>query len=368
MSLLFVSHAQASALPMGWTNLRALGMGNAYTAVVDDADALFYNPGALAHLRQVKWTILDFRLGLNGIDSIQDAQAAMDGANSMAEALNALYGKQIWLGAGAKSAIAMPYFALAAFANTETSFSMHNPPNPVIDVGLFFDYGYIMGGAIPIVPQVLGVGMALRRVNRTGSSMPIGAATLATLDGDALQAEFRRRGVAYGLDIGTKLVLPGAVNPSLSLVYRDIGFTAFTHDEGAGAPARIEPELVVGGSLLIDSGLMSITPSFDYRFADRKNVQIGKKLNFGLEFDLPLLALRAGLHQGYMTAGVGLELGIMKFDVATWGVELGEFPGQKEDRRYMLQFVLEMGVDLGFSSSTDSSSKGKGRPSLKRRR
>jgi hypothetical protein len=367
--------AQAAALPQGWTNLRALGMGNAYTSVVSDADALFYNPAALAGFSGVNLTILDFRMGLNGIEGVQAFQSAMSGSGDIAETLNEIYGKQIWLGGGAKSAVMIPSFAMAGFANTELSLSVHNPPNPTIDVSMFFDYGIVMGGGVQILPGIWSVGMALRRVNRTGTTLPIGASTLATLDGEALAAEFQRRGVGYGLDLGTKLTLPGPVRPSLSFVYRDAGYTAFTHDEGAGAPSRIIPEMIVGGAVQIDAALISITPSFDYRYADRSDVQLGKKLNLGVEVDLPLLDLRAGLHQGYMTAGLGMSLGIIRADIATWGVELGEFPGQHEDRRYMVQFALELGVDFGlFSTSGSSGSDGGssggsgGKKTLKRRR
>jgi hypothetical protein len=373
-AVLAVKPAGAAALPQGWTNLRALGMGNAYTAVVSDAEALFYNPAGLAGFSGVNWTIFDFRLGLNGIEGVQAFQSAMSGSGDIADTLNELYGKQIWLGGGAKTAVMLPGFAFAGFANTESSLSVHNPPNPTIDVSMFFDYGIILGGGVQIVPGLWSVGMALRRVNRTGTTLPIGASTLATLDGDALMAEFQRRGVGYGLDLGTKLTLPGPVSPSLSFVYRDAGYTTFTHDQGAGAPSRIAPEMIVGGALQINAALISITPSFDYRYADRSDVQIGKKLNLGLEIDLPLLDIRAGLHQGYMTAGVGMSLGIIKADLATWGVELGEFPGQHEDRRYMAQFTLELGIDFGLFSSSGSSSgeasggSGGGKRTLKRRR
>ena len=38
---------------------RALGMGNAYTAVVDNGDAIFYNPAGLAKMGGFNWTIID---------------------------------------------------------------------------------------------------------------------------------------------------------------------------------------------------------------------------------------------------------------------------------------------------------------------
>jgi hypothetical protein len=52
----------------------------------------------------------------------------------------------------------------------------------------------------------------------------------------------------------------------------------------------------------------------------------------------------------------------------TYGVELGEYPGQLEDRRYLASVTLEFGFDGGFFSNsaqgTNSGTKGgKGGPS-----
>ncbi len=48
------------------------------------------------------------------------------------------------------------------------------------------------------------------------------------------------------------------------------------------------------------------------------------------------------------------------------GVELGEYPGQHEDRRYMAQVTFDLGFDLGNFSGKDSKT-GK-RTRLKQRR
>jgi hypothetical protein len=53
-------------------------------------------------------------------------------------------------------------------------------------------------------------------------------------------------------------------------------------------------------------------------------------------------------------------LGLLKLDLATYGVEMGEYPGQLEDRRYALQLTLELGLDmgLGFLGSSGSGAGG----------
>lgn len=377
VSLILANQVRAAELNNNWLSTRALGMGNAYTSIVNDADALFYNPAGLANVSGVNWTFFDLHGGLNGLEAIENAQTVTSAGDDMQEALRKLYGKKIWVGGGGKTAVTTPYFGIAGFVNTSTGLITTNSPNPHIDPSLVFDYGAVAGFAVPIVPGFFNIGLSMKRVNRTGTTQSIGAGTLATLDVDALKEEFKRRGTGYGLDFGAQFRLPGPISPSLSFVYRDMGYTTFTHEEGAGAPSRIEPEMILGGGVEFSAPLIKVTPVFDYRYTNRPEIQLGKKINLGLELSLPLLDLRAGLHQGYYSAGVGLNLALLRVDVATWGVEMGEYPGQREDRRYMAQLTFELGFDplgligggLGSSSrSSNGNSLGSGSSSTSTRR
>ena len=67
--------------------------------------------------------------------------------------------------------------------------------------------------------------------------------------------------------------------------------------------------------------------------------------------------------------GFGLDLSFIQLDLATYGVELGEYPGQKEDRRYLVQLTMELGFDPSFNFLGGANKAG-GRPSshIKQRR
>jgi hypothetical protein len=64
---------------------------------------------------------------------------------------------------------------------------------------------------------------------------------------------------------------------------------------------------------------------------------------------------------------------LIHVDAATYGVELGAYPGQQEDRRYMANFSFQLGFDpgrLGFGKGSGTGADGENvpRPRLKQRR
>lgn len=368
LSTLSGHDASARELSETWTNVRALGMGNAYTALVDDVDSLFYNPAGLARNSAFSWEVFDPRVGLNGADAIQSAQELASAGDNVSEVIESLYGKKLWAGGGMKTGILIPNFAMAGFVSANAAVNVQNPAATTMNLNYFLDYGVALGGGFSFIPNFMQVGLAVKRINRTGTTLPVGPSTLATLDPADLQAELKRRGTGYALDFGTVISVPGPVSPSLSFVYKNLGGTSFSHEEGAGAPPYIEPEMIIGAALDIDAGLVSVTPVLDYKYANRADIQLGKKVHLGVEIDLPLLELRAGLHQGYYSAGVGVNMGILRVDAATYGVELGEFPGQHEDRRYVAQVSFELGFDPGQFGFGGGSGAGKdGKPGERRR-
>ena len=367
----FHSFVAASELLEPYTSVRGLGMGNAFTAVAEQGDAIFYNPAALARVSGFHWTIIDPAVGANGTQAVEVANIAA-GTNTMADKISNLYGKSIWLGGGAKTSFVFPGFGIAGYTHGDVGLNLQNPAYPQMNLNYIFDYGIAIGGAIDFIPGIWSLGMTVRRVNRTGTNLPLGPSVLATLDLDAIKNQLKNRGSGYGLDVGTLITIPGPVRPTLAVTIRNAGYTAFSFEEGVRAPPRAEPDITVGASFVIDAPLVKITPAIDYRYFDRTDIQNGKKLHVGAEIELPLLSLRAGLYQGYYSAGVGLDAGVLAIDAATWGVELGEYPGQLEDRRYMVQMTLQLGLDadaFSFGGLMSGGSGGSGgRRKLKQRR
>ena len=72
-----------------------------------------------------------------------------------------------------------------------------------------------------------------------------------------------------------------------------------------------------------------------------------------------------GFSQGYYSLGASLDLFLFQIDLAYYGVELGEYPGQDEDRRIQIAFTMDMGFDPSFNFMDFNKVKGR---KLKQRR
>jgi hypothetical protein len=88
-------------------------------------------------------------------------------------------------------------------------------------------------------------------------------------------------------------------------------------------------------------GLNSLTLAIETTDnGNNTNGSFYRTLHMGAEAVWKLFHFRTGLNQGYVTGGFGLDLKVLKINLATYGEELGLNPGVFQDRRYAL--------DLGF--------------------
>ena len=329
-------------------SIRAMGMGNAYTAIVRDADSLLYNPAGLCRVGGFDWVIADPYVGASGLE-VADDLADLQDDNGFEDAVRNLYGDNVSVVAGAKTAFVIPCLGVGIYDSLNASIDVQNPVYPNLDIAATNDFAYTLGAGVPFGP--FGeFGIAARYIQRTGSRIPLGPSFIASLDPDSIRSNIERKGAGYALDMGMNFRIPGPVGIILSGVWRNIGETTF-EPENAGDPAPpSDPnEMIVGAGLDIDLPLIDIRPAIDIRHLNREDVQLGKKIHMGIEVSLPLIDARAGFHQGYYTLGAGVNMGLLRVDAATWGVELGDYPGQREDRRYAIQVTLELGFDANMS-------------------
>lgn len=355
--------AKADELFEVHTNARALGMGGAFSSVVDNEESLWYNPAGIAKNGGFFWTIADPKIGLSNPTTALESFSNLGDSSTFASALDGLYGEPIWIGASGKTALIMPFFAAAYFYDVDASIIVDNPVSPTLTTNYITDTGFALGSGWSIA-GVLQMGFAVKYISRSGVRKDWGSQTIADIvsgtgSPDTIFDSFTTvKGTGYALDYGMNLTIPTIVQPTLSFVWKNMGNTNFRVPAGEEAPPTEPQDMQLGASLLVDLPLIHVVPALEIRHLNDSEVQLAKKLHMGVEVGLPLLDLRAGLYQGYYTFGAGLDLGFLQLDAATWGTELGGYPGQFEGRRYMVQATLRIGFDFGFGSSVSSGGKG----------
>lgn len=356
VGLFLLSDAEATPIRTINSSTRALGMGDAFTALASDDSALFYNPAGLAKVSGLNWKVFSLRAGGSGYEALTQIQDLNTSDSGFASAVSELYGEHVSLNLGGSSIFTAPMFGFGIYNHADVIIQVDNPVSPEINATAINDYGYVFGFGAPIGP-FLQLGLDLKYIKRTGGEIPFGPGSLADLQSDAITQRITGWGVGYGADLGMNLVVPAPFfSATFAAVWRNVGVTRFrSEDPNTELPVE-DNDITLGTALLFDFPLVSVAPAIDFRYLNRADLQLMRKINFGLEIGLPLIDIRGGFREGYYTAGVGVNLGLFKVDVATYGVELGEYPGQIEDRRYLLEFAMDLGV--GSFSATGSSAKG----------
>ena len=345
-------------------SIRALGMGNAYTAVVNDGDSLFYNPAGLGRSTGVNLTLVNLKLGLNGEEAHNTVQKVSSSSAEGIERFSELYGEKLWLGLGGRSTLTIPHFGLGVYSSGFADIELKDPILPYFDINYLNDDGLVVGGAFTIGPKSY-FGINAKRVNRSGASQAFGVSSFINGDTEQIVTSLNKKGTGYGVDLGFSWEVPAGFRPVISAVWKDVGTTTFVSAPGSERPPRIQDEQILGIAAGFDTTFLGLTTAIDFKHLNSSQENIGKKIHAGLEVDLPFIDIRGGFSQGYHSLGASIDLFLLQLDMAYYGVELGEYAGQDEGRRYQIALTMDLGFDANFNFVDFNNSKGR---RLKRRR
>jgi len=147
-------------------------------------------------------------------------------------------------------------------------------------------------------------------------------------------------GSGISADIGVLYTLP-----FVSVVDMDVGFAVQNLPKmDMGDALDIDTQVNMGLALkkkLARFGFIGALDCMDLSQNIGEDDDWGKRLHVGAEVKFPLfLSLQAGLNQGYMTGGIGLDFKVLRFDLATYGEEIGEEAGDQVSRRYLEQVTI----------------------------
>ena len=160
-----------------------------------------------------------------------------------------------------------------------------------------------------------------------------------------------------------RLPVPGSIEYTSSFVWHDIGQTTFGGPAAKDPPTPINQNIVAGAAIRFPIGGgqsrralrrngpkrsdSSLSLAFDYDHLETSwnREALVKHVHVGANLDLPVLSFQLGLNQTSFTFGTSFDIGIMKVALATYGEELGDYAGQRPDRRYL----VSVGSTFGFS-------------------
>ena len=144
---------------------------------------------------------------------------------------------------------------------------------------------------------------------------------------------------------------PAGLDIDLGFAINDVGGGNFngTLIHPANAPNRpVSQSRSFGGGVSVHRDTLGILrdPIVALESSDNgrnTNGSFYRTLHLGGETRLiGILLGRLGINQGYVAAGVGVDLRILTIDFATYGEEMGLNAGDMQDRRYALRVALQL--------------------------
>lgn len=350
-----------------WLNRSAEGllMGDAFTAVADDGNALFYNPAALGRHEGLSISAVNPRAEASDLleKDIRKLRFRMDERYKdwpsdpegvVARAMGLPFHASV---AGSPT-IQMDRFGLAAFASSTTRMVLENAVHPNLDLDHRHDRGVVAGWALRLGTGGGGrtlLGMAVKRVERRGLSgrHDLFGPELIRLTEDVDDYQDLRgrlghaEGRAWGWDAGVEHVLATPAGELvLGVSHLNVGGMRFRGGGGAERLPEQEPSLNLGAALRRRWAALDWTLALDHKNAIDPLHSSKSRFSVGTRLAFPLLTAYLGSNGGHPSYGVGVNL--FPFEVAAgfYGVETGRGYRQRKGKRALV-LVRLLDIHLG---------------------
>lgn len=326
---------------------RALAMGNAFVAKVDDPSAVFYNPAGLGTIRKTTFHLSNFHFETNkGWMQATTGGKAGEVPSTFPKGFSLDGTRQVLLANRKRLAHSrfhlMPnlttrYFSLGYLYAKQTRAYMAEGDNALFEYATRKDQGPYWALNLSIFGGIVKFGITGLWLTRKEK--------LDDADKDtaiALVKEDYKIGKSWQFVSGFKFTMPIAWLPTIAIKMNNSFGNHFSTVKGSnGPPEDIKQSVDVGFSLAPQIGrVMRVHFEINYKDATDEftEVSTGRKITAGMEIDIKrTVFFRFGYGDGFGSAGLGVATKKLQFDLSTYSVDTttSAFRGE-EDRRFSL--------------------------------
>jgi hypothetical protein len=366
LAALFAAASAAFAVPgPHYLSGRALGMGDAFVALSDDYNALYYNPAGLAKLNtpldagmSLKFDMGDiFGIAGEGVNIAGAHANAFSNVDSMA-ADGSLVDDIMLFDRRPVGFGTLPEMHFAARSTDPdlpigigAAWFMGSQGQFMLDKGIYVpsasvrvrtDLAFRIAGAIQPLPG-LSVGLSPVLASYSTIEQTVNIQQYQSV-ADSMQKKIdveQQKMYRPGFGIGYTL---GALYEIIPTEFR-VGVVAYNlllSMDHQRVPATYSMGFAYLPAVLRNQGLLrycNFALDLEDMFGDQPFLS---KVNMGAEMNLSLAQIRGGLKGGYPCYGLMLNLLVFQFEFTTWAEEAGLYTGQLEDRHYM--FGMRLGI------------------------
>ncbi len=358
---------------------RIMGMGGANISVGAYSTSVFSNPAGLANIKKENGFVVDIlSVGVAASGHVQEFADDLNGAGSDAalieDVINKYSGQVFSLATNNYSSISknsdMFAWSVGILAASDVSAMVHGNGStsgaPIQIAGRAYG-GLILGGAKGFDTSIgkIDVGVGVKYIQQTSFEGPL---YVSDLQGDnamqALRDDHEINSSGFGVDLGInyKPFANSMWHPAFGLSVLNLG-SMNMDDNFGGQPTTlnigmsITPEVSFLSKLVLAVDYVDLLNANQIRvytfdngngsqsFVDYTDDDFMKRLRLGAGFGLIdsqyfSAQINTGLYQGAYTAGLDMEITIVKLNFATYEEQIGTGSVDIPDRRYMAQIGI----------------------------
>lgn len=353
------AHAQftgfSSEQPSFGRQVRNLGMGNTGVALRGTADsAVYYNPASLNDLEKWRIQFMSITAELttdiySTVKDFQDLNDTLDAAQNDTERLDAFnsflvkHSGEFQYGRMSLDLVnfSRKNFAIGAAIDERIELAFRDQWDSRFDIRNFGDIAMYAGVSHDFFDKLIQFGVTVRptvRFSLNAADESVSVVDVLAEDNPNIENDgslsdqvkvLKDPRFGLGVDLGlksdlTKLTKLEMLRPQVGFTWTDMGSPTF-----GGAPGNPQ-SLNIGAAIHPDLWKLKNAVALDIRGLNQERDFISK-LHFGVEsvIDFPIsVGLRAGLSQGYFTAGFTLDFTVFKLEGAWYGEEVGRLGHQ----------------------------------------